>query len=367
MAIKIAYSIKTDPFVAAEEIHTAAVGMKPTLVLFFASSIYNSEDIADAMGRAFPDTNTAGCSTAGELTSGKMLHKSLVAMIIERDIIDSISASPLDLNHIDGAVKVVTDLAATFNKTPIDLNPEDYTGLILIDGMSGAEESVMEKIGDITDITIIGGSAGDDLAFAKTHIYFNGRVYDNSALILLLKMSCSFDFIKTQSFCGTGIKLIPTKVDKAERMVKEFNNESATVAYGKAVGTDPSKVADVFMKHPVGLISDEGPFVRSPQKVDGNSIRFFCQIIEGLELELLKSTDIIEDTKKAIDEMEKKHGKIKGLINFNCILRTLELEQTGRSEEYGKLFADIPTVGFSTYGEEYIGHINQTATMLVFF
>lgn len=36
------------------------------------------------------------------------------------------------------------------------------------------------------------------------------------------------------------------------------------------------------------------------------------------------------------------------------------------TEAYGKIFSDIPTVGVSTYGEEFIGHTNQTATMLVF-
>ena len=55
-----------------------------------------------------------------------------------------------------------------------------------------------------------------------------------------------------------------------------------------------------------------------------------------------------------------------GLLNFNCILRTLELEATNQTEAYGKVFDDIQTVGFSTYGEEYMGHINQTATMVLF-
>ncbi len=59
-------------------------------------------------------------------------------------------------------------------------------------------------------------------------------------------------------------------------------------------------------------------------------------------------------------------GRISAIINFHCILRTLELEQKNLTEEYGRIFSGIPTIGFSTYGEEFIGHINQTSTMLVF-
>jgi hypothetical protein len=33
--------------------------------------------------------------------------------------------------------------------------------------------------------------------------------------------------------------------------------------------------------------------------------------------------------------------------------------------EYGALFSPIPTVGLSTYGEQFKGHINQTATMIL--
>ena len=35
-------------------------------------------------------------------------------------------------------------------------------------------------------------------------------------------------------------------------------------------------------------------------------------------------------------------------------------------EAYGELFSKTPTVGFSTYGEAYLGHINQTSTILIF-
>ena len=43
----------------------------------------------------------------------------------------------------------------------------------------------------------------------------------------------------------------------------------------------------------------------------------------------------------------------------------MELERLGQLEDYGRIFAKNPTVGFCTYGEEYIGHVNQTSTLLV--
>ena len=57
---------------------------------------------------------------------------------------------------------------------------------------------------------------------------------------------------------------------------------------------------------------------------------------------------------------------VSGMLNFHCILRTLELKSKHQTEAYGRLFSDIPTIGFSTYGEAYLGHINQTSTMLLF-
>jgi len=112
------------------------------------------------------------------------------------------------------------------------------------------------------------------------------------------------------------------------------------------------------------------PFVRSPQRAEAGTVFFYCQIKEGMELELLEATDIVADTRQAIAARQVTNGSgtgaIRGLIDFQCILRTLQLRDEHRCEQYGSIFRDIPMIGFSTYGEEYLGHVNQTSTILLF-
>ncbi len=367
MTIQVTHSVKTDSNAAAAEIASSFSGLKPLSVLFFASSHYDPAVISSAMKEKFPDATVVGCSTSGEIISGRMLKNSIVAMALESDVIADIAADVIDIADRTSPSKAIIGLAEKFGSKPLDLNPEQYVGLILIDGLSCAEELVMEKIGDLVNIPIIGGSAGDDLAFKKTWVYLDGKAYSNSAVLVLIKPRSKFDLIKTQSFCGMNKKLTPTAVDEASRKVLEFNDTPAVTAYAKAIGVEEKDAASCFMTHPVGLIADGEPYVRSPQRIEGSSIYFYCQVRKGVDLEVLSSTDIVTDTSSAIQAIEKKNGVIKGLINFNCILRTLQLDQEKKSDEYGAIFQNIPTIGFSTYGEEFIGHMNQTATMLLFF
>jgi hypothetical protein len=155
-------------------------------------------------------------------------------------------------------------------------------------------------------------------------------------------------------------------VDKAAREIIEFNGKPAAIAYAETLGVKPDQLADQFMAHPLGLMVGGEPFVRSPQQVVGQSVRFYCGVDEGMKLAVLHSTGIVEDTASALKKALDRNPGTKGLLNFNCILRTLELEAKGQTDACGKVFAGVPTAVFSTYGEEYIGHINQTATMLLF-
>lgn len=365
MSIKTAYSSKSELTDVVADIQAQFGNFDANLVVFFASSTFAPDSVASRMGAAFPQAVTCGCSTAGEIVSGKMLNNSVVAMAFNKNSIKTAKAVVLEDLSKD-SYDAFLAFEQHFGKPMAELDPKRYVGIVLTDGLSGKEELIIDRIGDLTNVNFIGGSAGDDLKFASTYVYANGKSYTNAAVLVMIEPVSTFSFVKTQSFCPLSQKLVVTKANEAAREVLEFNNKPAAVAYAEALGTTVADAANHFMHNPVGLVFEGEPFVRSPQQIKGDSMFFYCSVVEGMELSLLESTDIIADTKKAIETARQELGGISGIINFNCILRTLELGQKGLSADYGELFSKDPTVGFSTYGEQFIGHVNQTATMLVF-
>jgi len=367
MNIVSAYSTKESVESVVQDLQEQFKGLDVKMVVYYSSSVHDPETISRKMQEAFPAATVFGCSTAGEIASGKMLKNSVTAMAFNAEAIEEVEVAVVENVQDDAGVEqAFARFEKKFGKPMLDLNPKSYVGIILVDGLSGAEERVIDKIGDLTDVTFIGGSAGDDLKFQATHVYANGKSYSNAAILALLKPATEFSFIKTQSFNALCKKLVVTKADEAKREVIEFDHQPAAAAYAEALGIPVEEAAGRFMHNPVGLVIDGEPYVRSPQQIKEGCMLFYCGVVEGMELSVLESTNIIEDTRKALDEAKAKLGSISGLINFNCILRTLELEQKQATDEYGALFADFPTIGFSTYGEQFIGHLNQTATMLVF-
>lgn len=366
--IMTAFSRQASIKEAVAEIHRQLSKIEPKLVLFFASASYEPMDLAREMQMVFGSVPAFGCTTAGEIVSGQMLKKSIVAMAFNAAAVRDVQIEVLpDIQRDRQAVsRAFANFEAYYGISMIKISPAKYVGIILIDGLSGAEERTMEKIGDMTNVHFIGGSAGDDLQFKTTYVFAHGRAYTNAAILALLQPAAEFDFLKTQSIAALNKTLLPTKVNKEHRAVEEFNHRPAVQAYAEALGVTADQLPGEFMAHPVGLMLGAEPYVRSPQRVNGDQVIFFCAVDEQMELHVLETTDIVAGTRQALADKIAQSGPIQGLVNFHCILRTLELERKGQADAYGQLFSDIPTVGFSTYGEEFTGHINQTSTMLIF-
>lgn len=366
MTIKTIHSTKNTLEEILNDLSMQANGSSPSLVVFFASSAFNPPQVAEGMQKLFSDANVIGCTTAGEIVSGAMLKNSITAMLLPHDIVEDVCIKvATDIKTNDAIVDAFLQFEEHFGVSMRSLDIEKYAGLVLFDGLSGAEERVLEKMGDLTDIAFIGGSAGDDLQFKNTTVFAQGKAYTNAAILAVMKLPRGFDIVKTQSFRNLGKTLVATEVDEARRAVLRFNNKPASMAYAEALGVSVEQAANHFMSHPVGLMNGDEPYVRSPQRFDDTTMIFYCNIKEGMELTILESTDIVADTKKIIDQKCSVPGNVAGIINFHCILRTLELEQKKQTDAYGAIFNTVPTIGFSTYGEAYIGHINQTSTMLL--
>ncbi len=366
MKIQTLHSAQADLDACINDLKTQVYIESPKLMIYFASSKFSPQAVAEKMNGLFPATANFGCTTAGEIVTGKMLKNSIVAMLFSGEVIESV--------HIQMAENVknsnpVPSMFAKFEKElgrPLsELDLKKHVGLILIDGMSAAEEKVMDTLGNMSNITFVGASAGDDCKFKSTHLFHGSQAKSDAVLLVLLKVKNGFEVLKSQSFFVSSQTLTPTKVDEATRTVYQFNDKPALEAYAEAVGTSVDQAHTFFDSNPLGLIIDGEPFVRSPQRAEGKAMVFFCQIKKGVTHQLLESKNIINATRDDLKPYLDKPGDFSGILNFNCIQRTLELDRKNQADAYGKLFKDIPTLGFSTYGEEYLGHINQTSVMLL--
>jgi hypothetical protein len=348
---------------AVAELRTGLHGGAPRLVVFFASPAYPPQALAHAMERAFAPAAVIGCTTAGEIISGALLKRSIVAMAldtvgdVEVQVVQGLGAGA----SLEGAFR---GFDQHFGRPTSELDPLRHVGLVLIDGVSGAEEELMDELATRTHLAFVGGSAGDDLAFRQTWVFAQGRAFCDAAVLALLRVDRGFAIVKTQSFEPTGRTLVATRVDAPDRTVLEFDGRPAAEAYAAALGVPQGQLAGEFTSHPLGVMVGNEPYVRSPQRVVGTAVRFYGAIHEGMELEVLRATDILDSTRRALHSQLGALGGVAGIVDFDCILRTLELEKKSEADAYGRLFSGVPTVGFSTYGEAYLAHVNQTATML---
>ncbi len=113
----------------------------------------------------------------------------------------------------------------------------------------------------------------------------------------------------------------------------------------------------------MGIVADGEIFVRTFNELKDGGITLHCGLPEGAEINVLKIGDIVHDTREALDNIITYEPA--GVINFNCLYRTFEILNKDLTGPYCALFGRYPSIGFSTGGEAFLGHINETSTILV--
>ena len=360
--------------IACAEMVAQLSGLDPTVIIFFASPHHDGLAIARSLRNACRGAQVIGCTTAGEFTERGTLNGGVTGVAFSAKKVARCAARIV--RYADTGVEHgITDAAAAIAKEigVKDLrsaDPSRYVGIVLMDGLSAREEEVNEILGNIAPmLSFVGGSAGDALEFKSTRVFANGEDTTNGAVLLLIDAAVPFAVGKTCSFEPTQHMFRVTRADVKNRTVYELDGKPVLEAYAKALGLTADKLtSEVFMSHPVGLMIDGEPWIRSPQRVlpDGG-LKFFCNIAQGMKIRIMNSTDLVQDAHDAIARAQTALGApVAGGIAFNCVLRRLEMDAKNLHEPFLESFDGMQVGGFHTYGETWLGHINQTLTALWF-
>jgi hypothetical protein len=338
------------------------------LVIFFASSEYDLAGLADEMGRQFDGIQVVGCTTAGEIGPAGYREHSLSGASFPAG---SFTAASGRIDHlqqfemVDGQ-RFIGALLRDLERQAPQTSADNSFAFLLIDGLSVREEPVTRTFQyALGKLPLVGGSAGDGLNFRRTQVYHQGRFHDDSAILVLVSTSLPFRPFMTQHFVAAEQRVVVTGADAEHRVVREIDGRPAAAAYAELVGVDVRNLDPMrFAASPMVVVIGGVNYVRSISKAkpDG-SLQFFCAIDDGMVLRVAHGANLVENLEQALATIRATIGDTQLLLSCDCILRRLEIIQSGLVDRVADLLERYRAVGFNTYGEQYRGvHVNQTFT-----
>lgn len=365
VTIKKGFSTEPDTAKALEQIASQIFQPNASITALFSSSYFDSQILEAGINRLFIEP-VLGCSTAGEINQSGYSRHSISGFSIASDIL-KVQLFPIyPIQELDSTSieNFIVNIRKALLQPTICLM--HHFGILIIDGLSIMEEQLAALLGNsFPDISIIGGSSGDDLRLEKSLVYADKKFRNNSAIFCLFSTHLPFRIIKSQHFVSTDKRIVITKADPDKRIVYEINGLPAASEYARIIGVSKEHLCpDIFSRYPLLLSIGGEVHVRSIQKVNNDqSITMFCTIDEGLVLRIGKSGDLAQELEKSFGEAEKEIGPIQLTIGFDCIHRRLESSTTGLDPVINKIWNKYNVIGFCTYGEQINAvHVNQTFT-----
>jgi hypothetical protein len=341
------------------------------LIIFFAVD-HDAVTLNEALRQAFPGVPVSGCTTAGEIGPAGMMQGGMLAIAFPRQGFKVHSELIPDIGRlgVERATQAARRLKSQLTVEPDRILKDNVFALLLVDGLSNAEEAIVAAINwALDDIQLVGGSAGDSLAFRRTQLMHGGRIAERAAILMMIESDFPFCVFKTQNFEPTPIKLVVTAADAENRIVYELNAEPAAREYAAAIGLLPDDLGPFsFASHPLVVKIGGDYYCRSIRNMNPDgSLSFFCAIDEGLVFTVARPQDMLRSTASMLEELDAKLGGIELVVGFDCILRRLDAETRQIRHQISELYRKYSVAGFQTYGEQFNAmHLNQTLTGIAF-
>ncbi len=147
--------------------------ISPQLVLVFAAPGRLDPALGAALKRALPDALSLGCTTCGEISDGGVDSGTTVVTAVHFDD-PAMQGASTEIGPMEDSRDAGRRLAA-------QLKGEGLRGVLVFgQGVAINGSAMLEGMTEVLgpDVVISGGLAGDNGAFVKTQVLFDGRVSD---------------------------------------------------------------------------------------------------------------------------------------------------------------------------------------------
>lgn len=330
---------------------------------FFCSSNFNLDELAQEINARFQGVPVIGCTTAGEIGPAGYRSGTLSGFSVPAH---GFTVSTTCIDGLADFDEVCAREATTALLHAIDGRAEHTFAFLLADGLCGHEERLTFLLQRaLGDVAVVGGSAGDDERFDATHVFANGKFRGDRAVLTTVTTSLPFTVFRSSHFVAASGPMVVTDADPSRRLIRELNGRPAADEYAHTTGLRRDQLDSArFAAAPLVVRIDGNDYVRSIQSANADgSLTLYCAIERGVVLRVAKAANMFTSRRRLFEDIHQHIGKPQLTLGFDCIHCQLEAERTNGKDAIGELFSNNNVVGFSTYGEQFVGvHVNQTFT-----
>ena len=311
----------------------------PTLAIVFCSV---SLDIS-SISRLFDDKNIQvfGVTTNGEFTNEEPKNGTAAILLLDlnRAYFDIYFEEFPKNNFKEVAIQVATKAKANFKKSAflLGLSAPTTDGELVLRGM----EQILGH-----DVTIFGGCAGDDYAFAETLVFTNKQISSKAMVCMVIDE----EKVALQGIATCGWKAVISSLYLLQ-----------STPYGGLDNISPDNkdlLVDLAGNFPLQLQREKGdPIMRPGLVVDWNDHSFYTSgtVPQGskVRFSLPPDFDVMEKVVKGVQNLkETKMPEAEALIVFSCAGRILSLGPLMSEEIEGvKNVWNVPMAGMFSNGE----------------
>lgn len=359
------------------QIHLGLDGKAASAIIVFASSRHNFESLLAGIHESCKSAAVIGSSSAGEFTSDAYDEGAASAMAFHSDelLFTPALGRGLRQDREAAAHAVIQSFRGTR-----DHQYAFKTAVVLTDALAGHADDFVEQLTKLTlgEYQWVGGGAGDDAKFSRTHVFFGREAVPDAAVALEILSNKPIGIGVRHSWEpasppmrvteADGLKLISLNNIPAADALEEFAAQTGQ-AFNSA---DPMPF---FLHNILGVATPAGFRLRVPLAVnEDRSLTCAAEVQIGAMVHIMKPKggSALNATRAALDQLQ---GAEPGAaLFFDCVATRLRM-----GKEFGFELSSVKEAlgqarfaGCNTYGQiarspgQFSGFHNCTAVVAVF-